>query len=168
MFFYSNFCDNCKDVITIITNKNLRDAFCFVCVDQAKYKLPACITHVPSIITRNKEVLKDAYVIGYLEKLMSYQSKQIDDISPISMTQKAYSSSYTLLSETGYDNEATLNEQDTNFYALNTDQRIYTPNNDTSGNNNSGKSGKFDDSIYEKYLNSRTADDDALKKQVRR
>ena len=169
MLFYSNYCQYCKDIINIITKRNLREYFICVCIDTNKYKIPPCVTHVPTIITRNKEVISDVQVNLYIDRLANYNANPVEDIAPLDSIAGGYSSSYTLLSQNGYDNEGTANETCTNnFCALNMyDYRINTPNDDNASTNGT-KASKFDDSMYERYLNSRNADDEVLKRTVRR
>jgi hypothetical protein len=163
-FFYSNFCEHCKDVMNIITKNNIRDHFMFVSVDNKKFKIPGCVTHVPTIITKQNDVLMDANVITYIERIVH---SMIEDVSPYSLgAQSGYSSSYTWLTENGYDNDGRVSLQNesvgkNNYVMIGTDSRMMTPQQtDTS------KGSKFDDSMYEKYVNSRNADDEFMKRQV--
>lgn len=165
MFFYSNFCDHCKEAIHAINKKNMRSQFVFVCVDTQKYKLPACVTHVPTIITRQKDVLTDGHIAQYIEKL--FTSEQTLEISPYAIaSQSGYSSSYTWLTESGYDNEGNLSLKNDDaakgYVMIGAEPHIFAPKEAES----TSKSSKFDDSMYEKYVNSRAAEDEALKRQM--
>lgn len=167
IFFYSNFCEHCKDVINLITKRNLRDYFMFVCVDNKKYKIPPCVTHVPTIITKQNDVLTDAYVAAYIERLVNAMSGPVEDISPFSLTSQAgYSSSYTWLTENGYDNDGKVSLQNENmgknsYVMLGTESRMFAPKQEDTSKNN-----KFDDSMFENYVNSRNADDEFIKRQM--
>jgi hypothetical protein len=168
MLFFSNFCEHCKDVINLITKKNIRDNFMFVCIDNGKFKIPTCITHVPSIITHKKDVLTDAYVLAYIDKLVNSTTNNNDDISPFSLAQSGYSSSYTWLTDNGYDNDGkvSLNNEGavkSNYVMLGAESHIFIPKEDDSS---SSKANKFDDSTYEKFINSRNLDEDIIKKSM--
>jgi len=169
MFFYSNFCQQCKEVISLITKKNLRDFFVFVSVDK-NFNLPQCITHVPTIITRNKDLLIDDNVILYINKITNSKITTNEDISPYSISAGGYSSSFTMLTENGYDTEGAMSKPETNNFSLliggGEGTEIYTPKDDSGTSAKGAKPSKFDDSMYERYLNSRSSDDDAIKKQM--
>jgi hypothetical protein len=130
-------------------------------VDTNKYRIPNYVTHVPTVITRQKEIIND--VSKYIESL----NISSDSISPFSLaTTTGYSSSYTWLTENGYDNDGVKSEDDKNAYLLltgMTDTRIVTPKEPET----STKSVKFDDTMYERYINNRNADDEVLKRQMR-
>lgn len=161
LFFYSNFCEHCKDVINIITKKNMRELFMFVCVDNNKFRLPPCVTHVPTIITKQKDVLTDRHVIMYIEKMTA--ATQVADISP--WMSNGYSSQYTWLTDNGYDDGRMSDVNNVGqqpYVMLGAEQHIFAPKEPENGN----KSNKFDDNMYEKYINSRNADDDMLKRQM--
>lgn len=167
MFFYSNYCDHCKEAIQVIHKKNLRGDFAFVSVDTQKYTLPSCVTHVPTIITRQKDVLTDGQVIQYIDKLFTMQ--QTPEISPYSLgSHSGISSSYTWLTENGYDNEGNLSLQNENlgttkgYVMIGAEPHIFAPKEAET----SSKSSKFDDSMYERYVNNRSADDEAVKRQM--
>ena len=139
----------------------------FVCVDNKKFVIPTCVTHVPTIITKQNDVLTDAYVTAYIERLVDSKTESLEEISPYSLaSQGGYSSSYTWLTENGYDNDGKVSLQKENmgenhYVMLGTESRMSTPKQvDTT------KTNKFDDSIYEQYVNSRTADDEFIKRQM--
>jgi hypothetical protein len=139
----------------------------FVCIDNGKFKIPPCVTHVPTIITHQKDVLTDAYVLAYIEKLVN--STNNDDISPFSLAQGGYSSSYTWLTDNGgYDNDGkiSLNNEGavkSNYVMLGAESHIFVPKEDDSSKS---KTNKFDDSTYEKFINSRNMDEDIIKKSM--
>jgi hypothetical protein len=163
LLFYSKSCDHCKDVINIIIKNNIREQFLFVSVDENRYKIPQFVTHVPTILTKQKHVLFNKSLVTYVENIIQSMSVNNNDISPFSLSDTGYSTQYTWLTDNGYDNEGKLSEDKIQYTALNLDTKIFTPPEADISN----KSNKFDDSIYEKYINSRTADDDMIKKQYR-
>ncbi len=164
LFFYSKFCNHSTDVITMITKMNIRDFFIFVCVDDKKYNIPKCVTHVPTIITKNKELVTDTEVMNYLGKFRSGREPTNEDIAPFCSAQTGYSSSYIFLTDNGYDVEGLQQDDKDKYININANTNIYTP---VETDNSSTKTNKFDDSMYEKYLNSRNTDDDFIKKKMR-
>lgn len=164
-FFYSDSCDHCKVLINMIIKKGVRDMFLFVPVDKYKHMLPSCVTHVPTIITRQKEVLTGEYIDAYVNR-NSGTTAATQDISPYAFQGAGYSSSYTWLTDNGYDNDGALSMQNESstmngFVPYGSDSRIFAPKEPETN-----KSNKFDDSIYEKYINSRNADDEVIKRNI--
>lgn len=162
-FFYSNSCENCKLLINVIVKKGLRDMFLFVPVDRYKHMLPPCVTHVPTIITRQKEVLTGEYIDSYIERFSG--DTQTEEVSPYAFA-GGYSSSYTWLTDNGYDNDGALSMQKESSsmkgcVPYGSESRIIAPNDPDTG-----KSSKFDDSTYERYINSRNADDEVIKRTM--
>lgn len=167
LFFYSKFCDHCKNVITVITKANIREMFVFVSVDESKFNIPPFVTHVPTIVTKDKQIVESDRISDYLETFLKHSSSA-EDISPFSLaTQSGYSSSYTFLTDNGYDVEGKMTEDKGSYIMLGADTRIYAPK-ETDQNSNPSKSSKFDDSIYERFINNRNADDEILKRQQQR
>lgn len=166
LFFYSKFCDHCKNVITVITKANIRELFVFVSVDESKFNIPPFVTHVPTIVTKDKQLVESDRIADYLERFIRHSSSSAD-ISPFSLgSQSGYSTSYTFLTDNGYDVEGKMTEDKGSYIMLGADTRIYAPKEaDQNANTNSNKSGKFDDSLYEKLVNSRNLDDEILKRQ---
>lgn len=163
LFFYSKFCDHCKNVITVITKANIRELFVFVSVDDNKFNIPPFVTHVPSIVTKEKQLVESDSIPDYLEKYIKHTSIS-SDISPFSLdSQSSYSTSYTYLTENGYDVDGKMTEEKGAYIMLGADTRIYAPK--EADQNTTNKSGKFDDSMYERFINNRNADDELLKRQ---
>lgn len=70
LLFFSNFCNYSKDVLGIITRKNIRNAFILICVDTLQ-SIPPFVDRVPLIVRKqSKEVYADDDI-----------SKIIDDIT---------------------------------------------------------------------------------------
>lgn len=70
VMFFSNYCNFSKDVISDITKKSLRDAFVFVCVDQAQHQLPAFVDRVPFVCNlATKQCYVDADIDVLLQSL---------------------------------------------------------------------------------------------------
>lgn len=163
LFFYSRFCDHCKNVINVITKANLRELFVFVSVDENKFNIPPFVTHVPTVVTREKQLVESDRIAEYLDTYMKHKSSSVD-ISPFSLgAQSGYSTSYTFLTDNGYDVEGKMTEDKGSYIMLGADTRIYAPK--ESDQNTSNKTSKFDDSTYERFINSRNADDEMIKRQ---
>lgn len=166
MFFFSNYCDHSKSVINAITKKNMRDLFMFVPVDNPKFNIPQFIKMVPTVLSTNNEIITGQSLYNYIEKLAQSFMPQNgpEDVSPFTIGSSSYSSQYTWLTADGYDNEGSMLNNDqtqhNSFVLLNSDHRINAPKDSDSEN----KSSKFDSSIYEKYINSRTNDDENIKR----
>lgn len=166
LLFYSNLCDHCKDVINVINKKNIRDSFMFVCVDNPKFIIPEFIKVVPSILTTKKQIYVNKILYEYLETKTTHTANIVEEISPFTIGSANYSTSYTWLSSdgNGYDSDGKiLNSEQThnnNFVLLNDNLSLNAPKENVTDN----KSNKFDSSIYEKYINSRTNDDEHIKK----
>lgn len=58
VFFYSEFCQFSKDVMALITKKNVSTLFLPVCVDTYREMLPVFVHSVPTIFTHDKRVLE--------------------------------------------------------------------------------------------------------------
>lgn len=69
VLFYSNYCQHSKDVLGIITKKNLKDYFVYVCVDNTSLKLPTFVDRVPMICTSKKQIYMDESLIEFVNSL---------------------------------------------------------------------------------------------------
>lgn len=164
LFFFSNYCDHCKDVINIMNKKNIRSTFLFVCVDNSKYQIPKCITHVPTVMTKNREIVTDKDIIKFLDMLSTTSSHTgvPSELAPYSLLDgNGYSSSYTWLTENGYDNDG--GQQENKFFVSigNEGQSFLHQKEETST-----KGIKFDDKMYENFLASRNTDDEQIKRTL--
>ena len=69
MLFFSNFCSYSKEVIGIITRKNIRKAFIFICVDSLQ-NIPPFVDRVPMIVQKaNKQVYADEDIAKVLDEI---------------------------------------------------------------------------------------------------
>lgn len=162
LLFFSNFCNHCKEIISTISKKNLKDHFLMVSVDNKKYKIPNFIHSVPTILTTNKKIYTDVNIINYINSIKTQDT--VNELSPFTM-QSSYSSQYTYLTADGYDDDGSLLNKDmthnNNFNLLESDERIIAPVDDDDS-----KSSKFDSAIYERFVNSRTNDDEHIKQKL--
>lgn len=167
LLFYSNYCEYCKHLLSLIIKKNIRDYFILVCVDKKELKIPAFIEKVPSIFTFKRELYTDDDITQYIDHLAKSLIKENDDILPFMFETGINSSQYTFITNDGNDYESAGYSKDdsiikNNFVSLNIDQKIVTPIDKEADN----KSSKFDSAILEKYMNSRKNDDESIKKSL--
>jgi hypothetical protein len=77
VLFYSNFCHYCKDVLSLITKKDIKGAFLLVCVDNIKYDIPQFVDRVPMVVTRSKDIVADDAIHPFIESLVSPKTVEI-------------------------------------------------------------------------------------------
>lgn len=165
LLFYSNYCEYCKNLLSLIIKKNIRDFFILVCVDKKELKIPAFIEKVPSILTSRRELYTDEAIPQYIDSLAKSLVKENTDILPFMFETGINSSQYTFITNDGNDYESAAFSKDdiimkNNFVPINNEQKIVTPVDKEADN----KSSKFDSSILERYMNSRKSDDENIKK----
>ena len=149
--YFSKKCEHSKNVIDAIQRKNLVDAFVFICIDsiEVRRQLPREITLCPSVVTSDRRLISGDDIYKLLPQ---------DEISPFTTN---LTTDYTWLTENAYDDGKIMeNNKNYNFTLLNSPVQA----NNTNGNQpmfNEDVTGKnkFDDSNYEKFLNSRANDD---------
>ena len=112
------------------------------------------------VLTYFKDIYADSAVIDYVESLIpKKQNESLEEISPFTLG-TANMSQYTYISKDGesYD----TNTSDNNIYGiLGMEQKISGPEPKTE---DTSRTSKMDSSLFEKYINSRKNDDDAIKK----
>lgn len=165
ILFYSNFCEYCKNLLSLLIKKGVRESFVLVCVDRKELRIPKFIDRVPSILTSNKDLFTDDAIIRYIESKVQSVSQMQDEISPFMFGNALNSSQYTYLSSdgNGYETTGEVNsdmKQINNFVLLGQDQKIFAPLDKEA----ESKSNKFDSSMLDKYMDSRKNDDEHIKK----
>lgn len=86
ILFFSNFCNYSKDVVGVITKKNIRNAFVFVCVDTVR-PIPSFVTCVPLVTSRTeKSVYVDEQIMELLDRISKsmYPPSQIEAMNSMS------------------------------------------------------------------------------------
>lgn len=78
ILFYSDYCFFSKDVMSLITKKNLVQLFLMVCVDAYRDQLPAFVQSVPTIFTHDRRVLEGESAHNYVD-LMQASISHLDD-----------------------------------------------------------------------------------------
>lgn len=72
LLFYSNFCNNCKQVVGEINNSPIRSSVKYVCIDSqsVRSKLPKYITSVPSLVVgETNQIFVGNQISGWLKML---------------------------------------------------------------------------------------------------
>lgn len=69
VLFYSEYCFFSKDVLALITKKNMTALFMIVCVDAYRDQLPAFVQSVPTIFTHDRRVLEGQSTLDFIDML---------------------------------------------------------------------------------------------------
>ena len=166
LLFYSNYCTYSQEVLNTINKLNIRASIMCVCVDNCKFKIPSNITRVPALLTSKKQLLLESSIYEYLASIGQQKASAAAPQAPHEVLAAMASSTndFVFLTEDGYDNEGVMLDAKQNFSMLTQNQAI-APVLDKAEHANKGKS-KFDDTVYERFLASRTSDDEVIKRQM--
>lgn len=98
ILFYSNYCQYCKELVSLIVKKNVKHMFLLVSVDDTsrRYTLPPVVDRVPMIITADKQVISDDGLAPFVNALGARQ----DEVAPFAIQSgglSAYSDSFSFL-----------------------------------------------------------------------
>ena len=170
IYFYSNFCQYCKDVMNIMKKHNIHNNFVIVCVDNTKYKLPGFIDRVPCILKKNGEVLTDENLYDYINTRQQViePSKKNENIPGLKKEEDTISPMLSLYGNSIYStNFSTINENENednpNFFTLGKEENIISVTPETS----SKKNDKSDSAkALEKLMESRQSDDTLIKHKL--
>lgn len=147
ILFFSNYCAYSKEVLTVITRKNIRNAFVLICIDSVQ-NIPPFVDRVPLIVDKHsKQMFADEDIAKILEIVASQM------YPPVSI--EAMPSSFMggpTNFETDYENP--LGGAEDNFNMLDMDNfRIQCTN-----EGEEVKVKKADSSLLEQYIAQRDAD----------
>jgi len=162
IIFYSNFCTYSKEIINQISKTPINDNILYVCVDDDNIQLPNFINAVPTIyLVEKKRIVVDEAISKWIqEQLSKSEDVKSDDIQAyFGSNDSSYGSSFS-----------TLDNKDekpfiSSFTYLGEEQKINTPEEDSSKSNSNsnsnsrdsyGNSGMSND--YEKLQNERNTD----------
>lgn len=164
LLFYSNYCNYCKSLLSLLIKKNVRDQFLLICVDKKELSIPNFVDRVPLILTSKKEIYIDDALQRYIDK--KTQETIEADVMPFMFSGGINSSQYTYITSDGSSYDESVNFkgdmiQANNFVLLGTDNLIPTP---VDKEAESKTNNKFDQSMLEQYLNMRKMDDDHIKR----
>lgn len=185
--FYSNYCEFSKTVISAIMQKNLKNEFILIDVNNPKVRgsLPPFVDRVPLICTKYKNVLIDDDIIRFIQMLPAatsssaqsgsdrgsissstgvinvHDNKQVTGDPNIAPFLQNLPCEFALLEESGYSGQdgASCN-QSNSFIFLNDmkEHQIQTPLMEDSKQ-------KLDSAIFDQFIAQRKNDDDKLKPQ---
>lgn len=65
--FYSQYCNYCRTLLSYIKDNNLMENLELMCIDGKRNQLPHFVKCVPTLFTKNKEVLTENDIKSYLE-----------------------------------------------------------------------------------------------------
>lgn len=171
LIFYSNYCEYSKEVLTMLTKRNLRSKFLLICIDNGKYKIPPIITSVPTILTSDfSTIYTDVNITKYIDNKYPI-TKQEQEIQTFSWEGNNYSDTYSLLEDDDITNSAIGGNMSSKGFTFLNDNV-----NDTSHMNGNEppkfkddddvlKQTKFDISAYDSYISSRNRDEEQIKKK---
>lgn len=69
VLFYSEYCFFSKDVMALLTRKNLSPVFTLICVDSYRNQLPAFVRSVPTIFTPDRRVLEGQAALDFVDQM---------------------------------------------------------------------------------------------------
>lgn len=165
LLFYSNYCDYSKEIIALITKKNLKNTLLVVCIDHGKYNIPSCITCVPSLLTvtgQNRRVYTENGLREYLEEKAKALYPQEQSTQTFSWERNNYSESYSFV-----DNDVNNNGHMTaKAYTMLEDQHESFAKQFKDEEDNKLKQAKFDAARYDAYLASRKSDEEHINKSM--
>lgn len=171
LIFYSNYCEYSKEILTILTKRDLRSKFLLICIDNGKYKIPPIITSVPTILTADfSTIYTDINISKYIDSKYP-QTKHEQEIQTFSWEGNNYSESYSLLEEdnvTNTLNGGNMSSKGFTFLNDNINNVNYINSNEPpkfKDDDDVLKQSKFDISAYDSYISSRNRDEEQIKKK---
>lgn len=169
LLFYSNFDEYSKEIITLLTKKNMRSHFLLICIDQNRYNIPPIIKKVPTLLIKKNgqvSIATDNDIMDYIDHIAKQLFKEQEDLNTFAWEKNSYSENFASLGE--LDNEGLLG-------GGNVTNKSYTFINDSYPAKNNGptkfkddedipKQQRFDVNIYDSYLASRNEDEKNIKR----
>jgi hypothetical protein len=170
LLFYSTYCEHSKNLLTALTKNDLRRRFILVSVDNREMKIPSFITVVPTIYTTTRDLVVDAGIDAYVEKLAE-QTRPGQELVAFGFGSSLNDGQYTFISADG--NEYDLSgERHSDMHRseawnmIDSVQDAFAPGAPPPDDSGSGDGAKFDAAALEKYISQRKSDDDVLKRQT--
>lgn len=161
ILFYSNFCDFSKEVVTLITKKNLKSFILLVCVDTGKYQIPPCIDRVPSLLTAERDALYvEDNLVKYIEKRAKDLFQEDESIQTFSWEGNNYSESFSFVNDDAAGNMTNMS------FSLISDE-LESRNGKFKDDDDVLKANKFDIAAYDSYISSRNRDEEQIKKSLK-
>ena len=78
VLYYSQFSQYCNEVLTTLTKRGLKPEFVMVCVDQSRGQIPHFVTAVPTILTTDRRIMTDEWVMEYVEEMALARQQATD------------------------------------------------------------------------------------------
>jgi hypothetical protein len=146
ILFFSNLCPYSKEILSLITKKNLKDIFVFICIEKTQQQLPHFVDRVPLIYTSQRSVVTDESLFSFIESIQ-VQGAVAEDLSPFDVHIKAnISDNFSFLED-----DVCTGEHCKGYVYVNDVSHIQTPEIENKGS-------KVDSSILERYMSERDND----------
>ena len=154
IIFYSNYCTYSKEIINQISKTPINNKILYVCVDDKNIQLPAFIKAVPTVyLVEDKKIVIDEQIPKWIEEQIS-KKKVVNNIHAyFGSSDNSYGASFSSLNDK--DSEKPFISS---FTYIGDEQKIETPNDDSSDNQNVSSKGLINSSIdndLEKLQNNR-------------
>ena len=130
ILFYSHFCNFSKEVMSLMHKLNIKNEFLLVCVEKFSRSIPKTITCVPTILTRNGQLLVEDDIQGYIQ-LVSSHKKSSASSSSSSSPQDVFSNTAAGFSYLDDPVEGNNGVDSGAYGVFGMDQRIETPDEDS-------------------------------------
>jgi hypothetical protein len=154
ILFFSNLCDFCREILSLLTKHGLKDHFMMVCVDNKSLKLPPFVDRVPLIYTTQKKLYADENLVDYVKS--KFVENSLQPYALVGGNTGSYSESFSFIEDSHYDG---IEDSSRNYNLLGIDQTIYTPDGeDSNGSSANGGGRRGDNKVLDKYMADRDAD----------
>lgn len=153
ILFFSNLCEFCREVISLVAKNGLKDHFMMVCVDNKNLNLPPFVDRVPLIYTTQKKLYADENLMQYVKS--KFVDNSLQPYTLVGSNTNSYSDNFSFIEDAQYDG---LEDSSRNYNLLGVEQPIYTPDTKDDGTNNNGTGKRSDNKVLDKYMADRDAD----------
>jgi hypothetical protein len=154
ILFFSNLCDFCREILSLLTKHGLKDNFMMVCVDNKSLKLPPFVDRVPLIYTTQKKLYADENLVDYVKS--KFVESSLQPYTLVGGNTGSYSESFSFIEESHCDG---IEDSSRNYNLLGIDQTIYTPDGeDANGSSANGGGRRGDNKVLDRYMADRDAD----------
>ncbi len=151
ILFYSNLCEFCREVISLLTKHSIKEQFMMVCVDNRNLNLPPFVDRVPLIFTTQKKLYADENLMEYIKS--KFVQSSLQPYALVGGNTNAYSDNFSFIEDSQYDG---LEDSSRNYNLLGMDQTIYTPETDDSKGQQTNRRGEG--KMLDKFMADRDAD----------
>lgn len=138
ILFFSNLCEFCREVLSLLVKNNIKDHFILVCVDNKNLKLPPFVDRVPLIYTTNKKLFADENLMNYVKT--KFVQTSLQPYTLIGGNTGSYSENFSFLDNVNYDG---LEDSSRNYNLIGMEQMINTPDTNDDNNNKGNMLDKF-------------------------